>query len=101
LYTSEETSNEIVGIAELVRWAYALVLATIGYHSSMPGSLKHFLDYFWSEVADKTFGYIDASIEKGRIVMDQMLTAALFLNSCYKWYDVKLVYLFAFFSCPL
>ena len=101
MYTTEETSNEIVGIAELVRWAYALVLATIGYHPSMSDSLKHFLGYFWSEVAGKTFGYIVASYEKGRIVMEQMLTAALFLNSCYKGYDVKLVYLFAFFSCPL
>jgi FMN reductase len=101
LYTTEETSNEIVGIAELVRWADALVLATIGFHPSMSGSLKHFLDYFWSEVSGKTFGYIIASYEKGLTVMDQMLTAALFLNSWYKWYDLKLVYLFAFFSCAL
>ena len=101
MYTTEETSNEIGGIAELVRWAYALVLATIGYHPSMPDSLKHFLDYFWSEVAGKIFGYIVASYEKGLKVMEQMLTAALFLNSCYKGYDVKLVYLFALFSCPL
>jgi len=66
LYTTEETSNEIVGIAELVKWADAFVLATVGYHPSMSGSLEYFLDYFWSEVAGKTFGYIVSSYEKAR-----------------------------------
>jgi NAD(P)H-dependent FMN reductase len=78
LYTTEETINEIVEITELVKWADAFVLATPDYNVSMSGSLKNFLDYFWSEFAGKTFGYIVASHEKGLTVMDQMRTAALF-----------------------
>jgi NAD(P)H-dependent FMN reductase len=51
LYSPEETSNEIVEITELVKWADAFVLATPDYHRSVSGSLKNFLDYFWSEFA--------------------------------------------------
>ena len=67
-YTAEETSIEIVGITELVKCADSLV--PIGYHAFMSGSLKYFSDYFWSELAGKTFGYIVASYEKGLTVMD-------------------------------
>ena len=77
-YTAEETSIEIVGITELVKCADSLVPATIGYHASMSGSLKYFSDYFWSELAGKSFDYIVASYEKCLPVMDQMLAAALF-----------------------
>jgi NAD(P)H-dependent FMN reductase len=48
----------------------------------MAGSLKNFLDYFWSEFAGKVFGYIVASHEKGLTVMDQMRTT---VRQCYGW----------------
>jgi NAD(P)H-dependent FMN reductase len=69
-YTAEETSIEIVGITELVKCADSLVLATIGYHAFLSGSLKYFSDYFWSELVGRTFGYIVTSYEKGLTVMD-------------------------------
>jgi hypothetical protein len=53
-----------------------------GMFDEMLGSLKNFLDYFWSEFAGKTFGYIVASHEKGLTVMDQMRTA---VKQCYGW----------------
>ena len=58
------------------------MLATPDYLGSMSGSLKNFLDYFWSEFAGKTFGYIVASHEKGPTVMDQMRTS---VRQCYGW----------------
>ena len=67
---------------EMVNWADAFILATPDYHGSMSGSLKNFLDYFWSEFAGKTFGYICASHEKGLTVMDQMRTV---IRQCYGW----------------
>ena len=70
LYNAEETSIEIVDITEFVKCANTLVPATIGYHASMSGSLKYFSDYFWSELAGRTFGYIVTSYEKGLTVMD-------------------------------
>ena len=82
LYSTREDTEEIVQTTELVKWADALVLATPDYHGSMSGSLKNFLDYFWSEFAGKTFGYIVASHEKGLTVMDQMRTA---VRQCYGW----------------
>lgn len=60
----------------------AFILATPDYHGSMSGTMKNFLDYFWSEFAGKTFGYICASHEKGLTVMDQMRTA---VRQCYGW----------------
>ena len=48
----------------------------------MAGSMKNFLDYFWSEFAGKLFGYICSSHEKGLTVMDQMRTA---VRQCYGW----------------
>jgi NAD(P)H-dependent FMN reductase len=82
LYSRADNSKEIVQSTGLVKWADAFVLATPDYHGSMSGSLKNFLDYFWSEFAGKTFGYIVASHEKGLTVMDQMRTA---IRQCYGW----------------
>ncbi|HYG00574.1 MAG TPA: NADPH-dependent FMN reductase [Candidatus Saccharimonadales bacterium] len=67
---------------ELVNWADAFIFATPDYHGSMAGSLKNFLDYYWSEFAGKTFGYVCSSHEKGLTVMDQMRTA---IRQCYGW----------------
>lgn len=67
---------------KMVNWADAFVFATPDYHGSMAGSLKNFLDYFWSEFAGKTFGYLCSSHEKGLTVMDQMRTA---IRQCYGW----------------
>lgn len=82
LYAAKDDTHEIVHATELVEWADAYILATPDYHGSMSGSLKNFLDYFWSEFAGKTFGYIVASHEKGLTVMDQMRTA---VRQCYGW----------------
>ena len=82
LYTAKDDTHEIGRVTELVEWADAYILATPDYHGSMSGSLKNFLDYFWSEFAGKTFGYIVASHEKGLTVMDQMRTA---VRQCYGW----------------
>jgi FMN reductase len=82
LYTAKDDIHEIGQATELVEWADAYILATPDYHGSMSGSLKNFLDYFWSEFAGKTFGYIVASHEKGLTVMDQMRTA---VRQCYGW----------------
>ena len=81
LYTTA-TGNEIFEITELIKKADAFVLATPDYHCSMSGSLKNFLDYFWSEFIGKTFGYIVGSHEKGLTVMHQMRTA---VRQCYGW----------------
>jgi len=48
----------------------------------MSGIMKNFLDFFWSDFAGKTFGYICASHEKGLTVMGQMRTA---VRKCYGW----------------
>ena len=82
LYAAKDDAHEIGQVTELVEWADAYILATPDYHGSMSGSLKNFLDYFWSEFAGKTFGYIVASHEKGLTVMDQMRTA---VRQCYGW----------------
>lgn len=84
MYTAEfdEKLGGIKHVVELVSWADAIILATPDYHGSMAGSLKNFLDYFWSEFAGKTFGYLCSSHEKGLTVMDQMRTA---IRQCYGW----------------
>lgn len=48
----------------------------------MSGVTKNFLDFFWSDFAGKTFGYVCASHEKGLTVMDQMRTV---VRQCYGW----------------
>lgn len=77
-----QSSQDLQKVEEDVKWADAFVLATPDYHGSMSGTMKNFLDYFWSEFAGKTFGYICASHEKGLTVMDQMRTA---IRQCYGW----------------
>jgi NAD(P)H-dependent FMN reductase len=67
---------------ELVAWADSFILATPDYHGSMSGSLKNFLDHFWSDFAGKTFGYICSSHEKGLTVMDHIRTT---IRQCYGW----------------
>jgi len=76
-------NNSNIDLAtEMVKGSDAFILATPDYHGSMSGSLKNFLDHFWSDFAGKTFGYICASHEKGLTVMDQMRTA---VRQCYGW----------------
>ena len=81
-YSEENGTNEINLVKDQVKWADAFILATPDYHGSMSGSMKNFLDYFWSDFAGKLFGYICASHEKGLTVMDQMRTA---VRQCYGW----------------
>lgn len=81
-YSEEIETAEIKKAKDAVKWADAFILATPDYHGSMSGSLKNFLDYFWSDFAGKLFGYICASHEKGLTVMDQMRTA---VRQCYGW----------------
>ena len=76
-------NNSNIDLAtEMVKGSDAFILATPDYHGSMSGSLKNFLDHFWSDFAGKTFGYICASHEKGLTVMDHMRTA---IRQCYEW----------------
>jgi len=83
MYHPEQNSSpELDKITEYVKWADAFVLASPDYHGSMSGVMKNFLDFFWSDFAGKTFGYICASHEKGLTVMDQMRTA---VRQCYGW----------------
>ncbi|MDR4492254.1 MAG: NAD(P)H-dependent oxidoreductase [Candidatus Nitrosocosmicus sp.] len=84
IYSSSlDSDNQLISqVSELVNWADAFILSTPDYHGSMSGSLKNFLDYFWSEFAGKTFGYICSSHEKGLTVMDQIRTA---IRQCYGW----------------
>lgn len=79
---ANESPKEIKKVREDVLWADTFILASPDYHGSMSGSMKNFLDYFWSEFAGKTFGYICASHEKGLTAMEQMRTAA---RQCYGW----------------
>ncbi|HSB56362.1 MAG TPA: NAD(P)H-dependent oxidoreductase [Nitrosopumilaceae archaeon] len=84
LYKTENGSGEteIHKVEEDVNWADAFILASPDYHGSMSGSMKNFLDYFWTEFAGKLFGYICSSHEKGLTVMDHMRTA---VRQCYGW----------------
>ena len=83
MYRPEQNgSPELDKVTEYVKWADAFVLASPDYHGSMSGVMKNFLDFFWSDFAGKTFGYICASHEKGLTVMDQMRTA---VRQCYGW----------------
>lgn len=83
MYHPEQNSSpELDKVTGYVKWADAFVLASPDYHGSMSGVMKNFLDFFWSDFAGKTFGYICASHEKGLTVMDQMRTA---IRQCYGW----------------
>ena len=83
MYHPEQNSSpELDKVTEYVKWADSFVLASPDYHGSMSGVMKNFLDFFWSDFAGKTFGYICASHEKGLTVMDQMRTA---VRQCYGW----------------
>ncbi|MDH3361757.1 MAG: NAD(P)H-dependent oxidoreductase [Nitrosopumilus sp.] len=83
MYHPEQNSSpELNKVTEYVKWADAFILASPDYHGSMSGVMKNFLDFFWSDFAGKTFGYICASHEKGLTVMDQMRTA---VRQCYGW----------------
>lgn len=82
LYSNDQETKEMQKVTDYVTWADAFILATPDYHGSMSGSMKNFLDNFWSEFAGKLFGYICASHEKGLTVMDQMRTA---VRQCYGW----------------
>jgi len=84
IYSPENNIDNpfIDNATNLVNWADAFIFATPDYHGSMAGSLKNFMDYFWSEFAGKTFGYLCSSHEKGLTVMDQMRTA---IRQCYGW----------------
>ena len=82
LYSKDQKTKEIQKATDDVKWADAFILATPDYHGSMSGSMKNFLDYFWSEFTGKLFGYICASHEKGLTVMDQMRTV---VRQCYGW----------------
>ena len=81
-HPEQNSSSELDKVTEYVKWADAFVLASPDYHGSMSGVMKNFLDFFWSDFAGKTFGYICASHEKGLTVMDQMRTA---VRQCYGW----------------
>ncbi|MDH3313538.1 MAG: NAD(P)H-dependent oxidoreductase [Nitrosopumilus sp.] len=81
-HPEQNNSPELDKVTEHVKWADAFILASPDYHGSMSGVMKNFLDFFWSDFAGKTFGYICASHEKGLTVMDQIITA---VRQCYGW----------------
>jgi len=81
-HPEQNNSPELDKVTENVKWADSFILASPDYHGSMSGVMKNFLDFFWSDFAGKTFGYICASHEKGLTVMDQMRTA---VRQCYGW----------------
>lgn len=99
-YTAEETSIEIVGITELVKCADSLVPATI---VTMLLCLAH------SSISRITFGQNWQAKRLVTLLLHmrkawQSWIRCLLLHCskfCYKWYDVKLVYSFTFFSCAL
>jgi len=82
MFSTRNTGEVITKVTTMVKNADAFILATPDYHGSMSGSMKNFLDYYWSEFAGNLFGYICASHEKGLTAMDQMRTA---VRQCYGW----------------
>ncbi len=83
MFSTTNNANEtITQVTSMVKNADGFILATPDYHGSMSGSMKNFLDYYWSEFAGKLFGYICASHEKGLTAMDQMRTA---VRQCNGW----------------
>ena len=81
-HPEQNNSPELDKVTAHVKWADAFILASPDYHGSMSGVTKNFLDFFWSDFAGKTFGYVCASHEKGLTVMDQMRTV---VRQCYGW----------------
>jgi NAD(P)H-dependent FMN reductase len=56
IYYHKGSKDDMINVnqaIEMVNWADAFILATPDYHGSMSGSLKNFLDYFWSEFAGR------------------------------------------------
>jgi azobenzene reductase len=83
LFSTTSNKNDAIDVAtKMVKSADAFILATPDYHGSMSGSMKNFLDYYWSEFSGKLFGYVCASHEKGLTAMDQMRTA---IRQCSGW----------------
>lgn len=83
LFSTDSNGNDVVSmVTKMVKNTDAFILASPDYHGSMSGSLKNFLDYYWTEFAGKLFGYICASHEKGLTAMDQMRTA---VRQCSGW----------------
>lgn len=83
LFSTASNKSDAVDMAtKMVKNADAFILATPDYHGSMSGSMKNFLDYYWSEFSGKLFGYICASHEKGLTAMDQMRTV---IRQCSGW----------------
>ena len=80
--TAGNENDTVASVTKMVKDADAFILATPDYHGSMSGSMKNFLDYYWSEFSGKTFGYICASHERGLTAMDQMRTA---IRQCSGW----------------
>jgi NAD(P)H-dependent FMN reductase len=79
---SSATLPEYLTIQPRVEAADVVILGTPDYHGSFSGSLKNFLDHFWTEFCGKLFAHIVASHEKGLTVLDQMRTVA---RQCYAW----------------
>lgn len=50
LFSTTVNENDAIAMAtKMVKDADAFILATPDYHGSMSGSMKNFLDYYWSE----------------------------------------------------
>lgn len=84
LYNPDTANSlpEYLATQPRVEDADVVVLGTPDYHGSFSGSLKNFLDHFWTEFCGKLFAHVVASHEKGLTVLDQMRTVA---RQCYAW----------------
>lgn len=83
LFSEQERSESLFyQMRELVHHADNIILTTPDFHGSMSGSLKNFLDYFWTEFAGKLFGIVCASHDKGLTAMDHIRTV---IRQCYGW----------------
>ncbi len=80
--SSKDSTEHYARIKAMVDAADGYILGTPDYHGSMSGTLKNFLDYFWTEFAGKVFGYVCSSFEKGLTTMDHVRTI---IRQCYGW----------------